>query len=251
MMAASQFDIARKRAEQQSRASVQGQQEALKRRFASMGAAGSGAALKQEQLAAEKGQEQLGQQMEAIGAAEQQETERKAEVAQAQQFQSGEAEKARQFAIAERQASEQFQSANTAKTQAFQERVQAWNESQAGKEMDMALQQFNQDKETTEFNRRLSIATARREGIAPEELLAPGQASPGLATAAGKPSTPDIVTTAMNNVKNGNVTSGQIKKLRASMSPAERRIFDKKYAAYTQKQSDEQMRQLSEGTGGA
>lgn len=245
-MVASQFDIARKRAEQQSRASIQGQQEALKRRFASMGAAGSGAALKQEQLAAEKGQEQLGQQMEAIGAAEQQEEQRKSEVAQAQQFQSGEAEKARQFAIAERQAGEQFQTANTAKTQAFQERVQAWNESQAGKEMDMALQQFNQDKETTEFNRRLSVATARREGIAPEELLAPGQMpSAGLQPQARPGMTP-IVSESLKRIEAGRMTRGQVDRARESMSPAERKFFDKQRAKIAQKQY-----QQPEGTGGA
>jgi hypothetical protein len=231
MMAASQFDIARKRAEQQSRASVQGQQEALKRRFASMGAAGSGAALKQEQLAAEKGQEQLGQQMEAIGAAEQQETERKAEVQQAQQYQSGEAEKARQFAIAERQAGEQFQSANTAKTQAFQERVQAWNESQAGKEMDMALQQFNQDKETTEFNRRLSIATAAREGIGIEELTPMAPSAAG-GMAAAPQAEPTLSSSSSKLIKRyqsplQKPSEKELRTARAKMSPAERALFDR------------------------
>jgi hypothetical protein len=185
-MALDQFALARKRAGQQSQAGLQAQQDAIKRRFASIGGSSSGAAMKAEQIAAEKSQEQLGQAEEGITAAETAEKSRLGEIEQArtfaqserqsqQEFAKGEAEKARQFAIAERGAGEKFQSEQTAANRSFQERVQAFNESESGKAMALALRQFEQDAATTEFNKRKAIAEGRREGISPSELLPPGE----------------------------------------------------------------------------
>lgn len=126
------FDIQRKKAQQQATAAEQQQTEALQRRFAQMGALRSGAAIKQEQMAKQETQEQLGNQMESIGAAEGEFERQKEEVAegrrftaqenalgrafQAQQakeqmqFQAGENVMGRQFSSAEAEKGRQFQS---------------------------------------------------------------------------------------------------------------------------------------------
>lgn len=170
-----QYDIARKRAEQQSRGALQSQQDALKRRFASLGAASSGAAIKQEQLAAEKSQEQLQTTQEAIGAQEAAEKQKRADIQEERTFQKGLAEEGRKFAIAEREAAQTFQAGQSQKQMDFQKGIQEWSQSQAGKEFDLALQQFEQDRGTTEFNKRLAALQAAGElGTSAAELLAPG-----------------------------------------------------------------------------
>ncbi len=105
-----QFDVARKRAQQQAAQAVQGQQEALQRKFASLGNLQSGAAIKQQQLAAEKGQEQLQGVNEGIDAAEMADQQRKQELAQQQQF-----------AREERLGSQEFAGGQSALARALQE----------------------------------------------------------------------------------------------------------------------------------
>jgi len=168
---ASQFDVARKKAEQQSRSALQEQQEALKRRFASLGATSSGAAIKQQQIAAEKSQEQLQGAQEAIGAAETAENLRRSDIKEEREFQRGMAEEGRKFAIAEREAGQSFQAGQTQRQMDFQQRIQDWSQSQAGKEFDLAFAQFEQDKESTEWNKRLQGLIAGKDlGLGSEQL---------------------------------------------------------------------------------
>ena len=168
---ASQFDVARKKAEQQSRSALQEQQEALKRRFASLGATSSGAAIKQQQIAAEKSQEQLQGAQEAIGAAETAENLRRSDIKEEREFQRGMAEEGRKFAIAEREAGQSFQAGQTQRQMDFQQRIQDWSQSQAGKEFDLAFKQFEQDRDTTEFNKRLQGLMAGKDlGLGSEQL---------------------------------------------------------------------------------
>jgi hypothetical protein len=245
-MALDQFALARKRAGQQSQAALQSQQEAIKRRFASIGGSSSGAAMKAEQLAAEKVQEQMGQTEEGIAAAEGAEKSRLAEIEQARQFAvserqsqqdfaKGEAEKARQFAIAERGAGEKFQSEQAGLNRAFQERAQAFAESEAGKAMDLALRQFEQDASTTELNKRYMVAMAGLEGITPEQLGQQGSAPTALAgNKSGINSTESSV---INSMLSGNMTAGQLAARRKSLSPMARKSFDKKYATFVKSRS--------------
>lgn len=239
-MALDQFGLARKRAGQQSQAALQAQQDAIKRRFASIGASSSGAAMKAEQIAAEKSQEQLGQAEEGISAAETAEKARLGEIEQArtfaqserqsqQEFAKGEAEKARQFAIAERGAGEKFQSEQAAANRAFQERVQAFNESESGKAMELALRQFEQDAATTELNKRYMVAMAGLEGITPEQL---GQAapSPSLSESGTKGGISPTESSIVDSMLSGKMTRGQIDARRKSLSPMARKAFDKKFA---------------------
>lgn len=124
------FALQRKRAQQQATQAGQQQQEAIKRRFAALGASGSGAAIKQEQLAAQESQKQLGQQMEFIGAAEAQERQRQAEIKQAQefakserlgqqQFASQQAQLAQKYATSERLGQQQFATGERISSQQF------------------------------------------------------------------------------------------------------------------------------------
>lgn len=100
-MAIDKFQIARQRAQQQVGAETQEQQEALRRRFASMGGLQSGAAIKQEQLAGEQGAKRLMEANQNIDVAQQGELERKAEVEAGRKFQSGEREAGQAFASKE------------------------------------------------------------------------------------------------------------------------------------------------------
>lgn len=97
----SQFDVARKRAAEQSAVSLQARRDALARRFASLGNLDSGARIKQEELASQDEASNLANANEGINAQQQAELGRRREVIQGQQFQSGEAEKARGFGASE------------------------------------------------------------------------------------------------------------------------------------------------------
>lgn len=114
-----QFDVARKRAAQQNTAQVQNQQDALKRRFAASGSLNSGAAIKQQELTAEKGNENLAQVNEGITAAESQENQRQREIQEgraygtserlgSQQFAAEQAGLGREFTRSERLGSQDF-----------------------------------------------------------------------------------------------------------------------------------------------
>jgi len=113
------YELLRKRARQETQASTQAQQEALRRRFASIGSLGSGAAIKSEQLAAEAGAKQYRKAAEDIGMQEQAERQRLQEIEEARKYQTSEreagqafgaeqAEKSRLFATGERIGGQQF-----------------------------------------------------------------------------------------------------------------------------------------------
>lgn len=93
----SQFDLARKKAADQSTVDLQNRKDALARRFASLGNLDSGVRLKQEANAATDASHSLQNANEGINAQQQAEIGRRKEVVQGQQFQSGEAQKGRDF----------------------------------------------------------------------------------------------------------------------------------------------------------
>lgn len=92
-----EFDLARKRAQQQSNAAVQQQRDAIKRRAAAQGGLNSGAFIKQEQQVMQQGQEQLGQANEQIDTAQRAEARRIKEIEDQRAFEAGEAEKNRAY----------------------------------------------------------------------------------------------------------------------------------------------------------
>ena len=183
MAAPSKFDVARQRLGQQVTAGKQEQEDALKRRFAALGGAGSGAQIKQEQLVKERAQQQLAQGTEAIGAQEQEEQRQQAEI-----------EKQRQFQSAERQASEAFQAAQQEKGMGFaREQFEfqkgraaaddvwrqkafdldsTWKEKTFGaqgdqfrQQMEMASRQFDLDQQISDANLRIQNKMANKKGI--------------------------------------------------------------------------------------
>lgn len=104
----SQFDLARKKAQQQATVDLQSRKDALTRRFASLGNLDSGARIKQEENASNDVNSTLQNANEGINAQQQAELGRRKEVVQGQQFQSGEADKQRAYGTSERVAGQDF-----------------------------------------------------------------------------------------------------------------------------------------------
>lgn len=114
-----QFDAQRKRAAQENTAAVQTQKDALKRRFASMGALNSGAALKQDQLTEQQGQENLAKINEGIGAQQIAEGRRQKEIADTRDFSRSEREAGQNFAALQAEAQRKFQTGERLGSQDF------------------------------------------------------------------------------------------------------------------------------------
>ncbi len=91
----SQFDLARKRATDQSAVNIQTQRDALKRRFANLGNLDSGAQTKIEQKAVDSENANLNNSLEGVQAAQNAEMGRRQEVIQGQNFTAGENQKTR------------------------------------------------------------------------------------------------------------------------------------------------------------
>lgn len=143
----SQFDLARKRAKDQSDVDLQARKDALQRRFASLGNLDSGAQLKQEELAVNDASSNLTNANEGINAQQQAEIGRRKEVIQGQNFQtsereagqnfvSGEATKQRDYGTSERLASEKYGTSERVSGQDFAS-------SEANKQRDTQIDQFN------------------------------------------------------------------------------------------------------------
>ncbi len=95
---AKQFEILRKRARQQAVQAGQREAEGLKRRFAQIGQVGSGAQIRAEAQAAERGARRLAQAEEAVGLAELRERQRQKEIGEQRAFARGEREAGQRFA---------------------------------------------------------------------------------------------------------------------------------------------------------
>lgn len=103
-----QFDLARKRAEQRANAEQQGQDDALKRRFAAQGSLNSGAFIKQQAIQADAASKRKADVMEGIDVAEAGEAQRQREVMEGRQFQTSERLGSQSFANQQRLGSQDF-----------------------------------------------------------------------------------------------------------------------------------------------
>lgn len=119
-MRVNKYDLMRKRADQESGAQTQQETDALARRFASQGIGGSGAAIKQEQMAFERGAQRVDKAKEGINMAEADELGRIEEADKGRQFQAGENALARRFASEEAGIARQFQTSERQGSQAYQ-----------------------------------------------------------------------------------------------------------------------------------
>jgi hypothetical protein len=124
-----EYDAMRKRLTQRVQADTQQQQDALARRFASMGASNSGAAIKQQQMAAESGVRQREEGLEGIQSQESAERRRLAEIESGREFQSQEAVAGRQFQAGESRLGREFTAGESALGRQF-----AAGESRLGRE---------------------------------------------------------------------------------------------------------------------
>lgn len=168
-----EYDAMRSRLGQRVNADTQQQQDAMARRFAAQGGLNSGAAIKQQQLVAESGAQNREQAMEGINQQESAERRRLAEVEAQKEFQSQEAAVGRQFQAQESQLGRQFQSKESLlgrehqrgmfdDDMKFKTKVQAWSESQAAKQMELAWAEMN-------FNKQVALS-----GMDDDELLGMG-----------------------------------------------------------------------------
>lgn len=142
-----EFDLARKRAQQQSNAAVQQQRDAIKRRAAAQGGLNSGAFIKQEQQAMQQGQEQLGQANEQIDTAQRAEARRIKEIEEQRNFQKGEREAAQKFAAAESALARGMQADQFAKT------------------FGLSKEQFEAQKTQNEWQKKFAEAQAKGQNI--------------------------------------------------------------------------------------
>ena len=113
------FEIFRKRAKQAATTATQREKEGLSRRFAQIGQVGSGAQIRAEAQAGERGAKRLAQAEESVGLAELGERQRLQEVKEARQFARGEREAGQMFAAEQAGLGRQFARGERLGSQAF------------------------------------------------------------------------------------------------------------------------------------
>lgn len=140
------YDMARERAQQRASQTGQKNAGAIARRFAAIGGLNSGAAIKAQQMAHQQADQQREDAVRDVDIAE-------GQMAQQQAHQSSEAEKARQF-----------QADQAGQDRGFQEKVFSFDKESKLKQLDLAFQQFDLQKDESAFNRRLARYQAGQSG---------------------------------------------------------------------------------------
>lgn len=162
------FALAEQRLNQQERGRISEEQDALKRRFASIGATGSGASIKSAQQAEQAGSRRLSQGKGALEIARLGEEQRLGEIESAREFQRGEREAGQLFAGGQAALGRKFASFERAAGQRF-----AGEQARLGREFTTsereAAQIFNQGLADREFelNKLISMANL---GMAQDQL---------------------------------------------------------------------------------
>jgi len=153
------FDAARRRAEQSSTMDAQKNSEALQRRFASLGASNSGAAIKAEQTARDESVAKRESAMENINAAEAQDIAQKEERQVDRDFQAQQAKVGREFQAGETELQRGFQREQSGIDRAFQDKVFSFDKESKLKQLDLSFQQLDLAKSESDFNRRMAERT--------------------------------------------------------------------------------------------
>lgn len=157
---AKRFEGHRKMANQRAEANRQNSQDALKRRFASMGALNTGSAIKAQQLADQSSAQQKEQAMLDIDSQEQ----AAREVQANRDFQAGEAEKQRSFAAGEAEKQRSFTGKQADIDRVFQDKVFNFDKESKLKQLDLQAQDLSLRREENEFNKRLARYQAGQTG---------------------------------------------------------------------------------------
>lgn len=126
---------------------VQQGEDAIQRRFASMGASGSGAQIAAMQKNRDSGLDAQRKAQADVGAME---------------LQAGEADFGRSFQANEAQTARDFQGSMADKDMAFKQKLADVEQGNKLQEIDLAKQQFALDKDTTAFNQRMAEIEAGR-----------------------------------------------------------------------------------------
>lgn len=164
-----QFDVARKRAQEQSGVNLQARKDAMARRFASLGNLDSGARIKQEELAANEEGKILQAANEGIDAQQQAELGRRKEVIQGQEFQAGEGQKGRDFAAQQAAiqraygTGERLGSQDFAGQQASLQRAYGTSERESGQTFASGERAGSQDFQAGEMQKNRDVQEAQFE----------------------------------------------------------------------------------------
>lgn len=146
------FKQKRAEAVQNANTAQQENSDALTRRFAAMGAQGSGASVAAQLKSKDMGEAQKNQAIQGLNdqeiASQQQDYAMKAN--------QEEAQKSRDFSSAEAEKGRLFQGDLAARDLAQKNKIFDFESSTKLKELDLAQQQFELDKSTTEFNKRMA-----------------------------------------------------------------------------------------------
>lgn len=183
-----QYDQLRQRAAQQNNSVVQSQKDAMARKFASIGAANSGASIKQNDIIDQQGQQNLEGVNQGIDQQQQAENRQFAQIKQGQQFQTSERQAGEAYGTSQADAQRAFEDSELGKQQKFSDtelgkqqsftssenqinrdftadqsdKAQTIQKSQFADSLEQAKAQMEVDKETTEFNERMAVNQANK-----------------------------------------------------------------------------------------
>jgi hypothetical protein len=158
------YDKIRTRALSQARAGYSGASDAINRRFAALGAANSGAAIKQQQLADQSQADKEAQVLEGVGMQEDAERRRLNEASEQRDFAATEAVKARNFQGSEASRGRKMQADLYNADQDFKQKVFAFDAESKLADMDRAFEEFQINKDVIEFNKRKARYEAGNTG---------------------------------------------------------------------------------------
>jgi hypothetical protein len=195
------YDVLGQQFQREERQRTGQEQEALQRRFASMGALGSGASVRAEQTAQEEASKRFGQAKLGLETARLGDEQRMAEIDEgrqfargeriaSQKFASGEAQKGRDFATSERLSSQTFQEgmAEDAFTQQWKmlEGSQKWQGAQNDLDRIIQNKQLDLDERIAEFNMDMAEDQANENKKTIFETLDPTGTVSGLKKSGGR-----------------------------------------------------------------
>lgn len=170
------FDILKQKAAQDVRQGQQEAQRGLTRQFARLGGIGTGAFVKQQRLAQEAGQKQLGEAQQNIEFQKLGEIQRQEDIKNQQSFQTSERLGSQKFASGERlgaqtfaskqaQLQQKFASSERVAAQDFQKGLFDIEQTNTREKLDLAAKQFNMENNVNFLNARLQIAEGLKKGL--------------------------------------------------------------------------------------
>ena len=154
----------RDEAQRNAQATLQEGENALTRRFSSLGMQGSGASIAANIKNRENADLMKQKAMNDISAQEVQSNMSELEAEKGRQFSSGEAQKQREFAVAEGERGRQFQKGISDQEMALRKEMMASDKESKLKSFDLAERQFQLAKDSEEFNRRLAELAMGNKG---------------------------------------------------------------------------------------